>query len=107
MGKNLLNAGYSVTVWNRSQPGINECVGYGAAAGISPRDVAEKSDVVIPMVTGSEDVREVILGPNGVTEGAGPGMILIDMSTISPRISYDWRVRWVQNWQGKHRPFWA
>ena len=87
MVKNFLNAGYSVTVWNRSQPGIDECVGYGATAGISPRDVAEKSDVVITMVTGSEDVREIILGPNGVTERARPGMILIDMSTISPRIS--------------------
>ena len=41
MVKNLLNAGYSVIVWNRSQPGIDECVGYGATVGTSPRDVAE------------------------------------------------------------------
>lgn len=87
MVKNLLNAGYSVTVWNRSQPGIDECVGYGAVAGTSPRDVAEKSDVVITMVIGSEDVREVVLGPNGVIEGTHPGMIVIDMTTISPKFS--------------------
>ncbi|MBA7697082.1 2-hydroxy-3-oxopropionate reductase [subsurface metagenome] len=87
MVKNLLNAGYSVIVWNRSQPGIDECVGYGATAGTSPRDVAEKSDLVITMVVGSEDVRSAVLGPNGVIEGAHPGLIVIDTSTISPKVS--------------------
>ena len=47
MVKNLANVGYSVIVWNRSQPGIDECVGYDAVAGTSPRDVAEKSDLVV------------------------------------------------------------
>ncbi|GAI24978.1 unnamed protein product, partial [marine sediment metagenome] len=82
-----LNAGYSVIVWNRSQPGIDECVGYGAVAGTSPRDVAEKSDLVITMVMGSEDVRSVVLGPNGIIEGAHPGLIVIDTTTISPKVS--------------------
>jgi len=87
MVKNLVNAGYSVIVWNRSQPGIDECVGYGATAGTSPRDVAEKSDIVITMVVSSEDVSSVVLGPNGVIEGAHPGLIVIDTSTISPKVS--------------------
>jgi len=87
MVKNLVDAGYSVIVWNRSQPGIDECVGYGAVAGTSPRDVAEKSDLVITMVIGSEDVRSVVLGPNGIIEGAHPGLIMIDTSTISPKVS--------------------
>lgn len=87
MVKNLLKAGYSVIVWNRSQPGIDECVGYGATVGTSPRDVAEKSDLVITMVLGSEDVKSVVLGPNGVIEGAHPGLIVIDTSTISPKVS--------------------
>jgi len=87
MVKNLINAGYSVIVWNRSQPGIDECVGYGATAGTSPRDVAEKSDIVITMVVSSEDVSSVVLGPNGVIEGAHPGLIVIDTSTISPKVS--------------------
>jgi len=87
MVKNLVNAGYSVIVWNRSQPGIDECVGYGAVAGTSPRDVAEKSDLVITMVMGSEDVRSVVLGPNGIIEGARPGLIVIDTTTISPKVS--------------------
>ena len=87
MVKNLLNAGYSVIVWNRSRPGIDECVGYGAVAGDSPKDVAKKSDLVITLVVSSEDVKSVVLGPNGIIEGAHPGLIVVDMSTISPKVS--------------------
>ena len=53
MCANLLKAGYSLTVWNRSQPGIDEVVGYGAEAGATPADVAAKSDVIITIVTDS------------------------------------------------------
>jgi 2-hydroxy-3-oxopropionate reductase len=87
MCRNLIDAGYPVSVWNRSQPGIEECAGHGAMAETSARAVAERSEVVITMVTGSSDVWEVVLGPNGVLEGARPGMILIDMTTISPRVT--------------------
>lgn len=87
MCKNLIDAGYSLTVWNRSQPGIDECVGYGAIAGTSPKDVAGKSEVVITMVTDSPDVQQVVLGKNGAIEGASPGTVLIDMTTMSPKIT--------------------
>ncbi|MCK4222523.1 MAG: NAD-binding protein, partial [Dehalococcoidia bacterium] len=87
MCKNLIDAGYPVTVWDRVRPGIDECVGYGAVAGSSAKDVAEKSDVVITMVTASVDVEEVVLGARGILEGARPGMVLVDMSTISPRVA--------------------
>lgn len=87
MCRNLIDAGYSITVWNRSQPGIDECVGYGAEAGDSPKDVAERSEIVITMVTDSPDVHEVVLEENGVIEGASSGMILIDMTTISPKVT--------------------
>ena len=87
MCKNLIDAGYSVTVWNRSQPGIDECVRYGAATALSAKGVAEKSEVVITMVTASADVQGVVLGSNGVLEGASPGMVLIDMSSISPKVT--------------------
>lgn len=87
MCKNLLDAGYSVRVWDRFQLAIDECVEYGAVAGNSAKDVAEKSEVVITMVVDSPDVQEVVLGPNGVLEGAGPEMIFIDMSTISPKVT--------------------
>ncbi len=87
MCKNLIDAGYPVTVWDRVRPGMDECVGYGAVAGSSAKDVAEKSDVVITMVTASVDVEEVVLGARGILEGARPGMVLVDMSTISPRVA--------------------
>jgi 2-hydroxy-3-oxopropionate reductase len=91
MGKpmcaNLLKAGYPLTVWNRSRPGIDTVTGYGAAAGESPADVAAKSDIVITMVTDSPDVQRVVLGPDGVIEGARPGMTVIDMTTMSPSVT--------------------
>lgn len=91
MGKpmcaNLIKAGYSLTVWNRSQPGIDTVVGYGAEAGRSPADVAEKSDIIITIVTDSPDVERVVLGPDGVIEGAKPGSVVIDMTTMSPAVT--------------------
>ncbi len=87
MCANLLKAGYQLTVWNRSQPGIDEVVGYGAQAGESPAAVAAASDVIITIVTDSPDVEAVVLGPNGVLEGARAGAIVIDMSTISPAVT--------------------
>jgi 3-hydroxyisobutyrate dehydrogenase len=59
----------------------------GAGSANSPKEVAEKSDIVITIVTDSPDVEGVILGPSGVIQGAKPGMIVIDMSTISPTVT--------------------
>ncbi len=87
MCQNLINAGYPLTVWNRSQPSIDIVAGYGAKAAGSAREVAEQSDIVITMVVDSPDVQQVILGQNGVIEGVRPGMIIIDMSTISPKVT--------------------
>ncbi len=91
MGKpmcaNLLKAGYQLTVWNRSQPGIDEVTGYGASAGDSPADVAAKSDIIVTIVTDSPDVEKVITGPDGVLEGVREGSVVIDMSTISPSVT--------------------
>ncbi len=87
MCANLLKAGYSLTVWNRSQPGIDEVVGYGARAGATPADVAAQSDVVITMVTDSPDVQRVVLGDDGVIHGARPGSVVIDMTTMSPSVT--------------------
>jgi 3-hydroxyisobutyrate dehydrogenase len=87
MCANLLKAGYSLTVWNRSRPGIDEVVGYGARAGASPADVAAQSDVTITIVTDSPDVQKVVLGADGVIEGARAGSVLIDMTTMSPSVT--------------------
>jgi 3-hydroxyisobutyrate dehydrogenase len=87
MARNLLRAGYPLTVWNRSQPGIEELVRDGASPGSSPEDVARHSDVIITIVTDSPDVEKVALGPKGIIEGGQPGLVHIDMSTISPAVT--------------------
>ena len=87
MATNLLKASYPLTVWNRTRSKMKDLVVMGAYGASSPKEVAERSDVVITMVTDSPDVEEVVLGPNGVIHGARPGLILIDMSTISPIVT--------------------
>ena len=84
MCANLLKAGYEVTVWNRSRPGITGMVALGAVEAACAREVAERSDVVITMVKHGGDTAEVALGPNGLASGAQPGMVLVDMTTIAP-----------------------
>ena len=84
MCANLLKAGYEVTVWNRSRPGIIEMVGLGAVEVASAKEVAERSDIVITMVKHGGDTEDVALGANGLVAGARMGMVLVDMSTIAP-----------------------
>ncbi len=84
MSLNLLKAGYPVTVWNRTESKTKPVVDAGAKLAKTPREVAENSDIVVSIVTGSNDVKEVILGENGAIHGAKKGMVFIDMSTISP-----------------------
>ena len=84
MSMNLLKAGYQLTVWNRTTSKTKPIVEAGAKLAKSPKEVAENSDVVISIVTGSDDVKEVLLGANGAIHGAKKGDIFIDMSTISP-----------------------
>jgi len=93
MSLNLLQAGYPLTVYNRTRSKMEPVVAAGAAAADSPREVAEKSDVILTMVSDSPDVVEVILGKNGVLEAAREGLTVIDMSTISPRITRDLAAR--------------
>jgi 2-hydroxy-3-oxopropionate reductase len=87
MARNLLKAGYSLVVHSRSRPPVDELVAAGAKAATSARDVAGQSDVLITMLPNSPDVELVALGPNGVIEGARPGLVFVDMSTISPIVS--------------------
>jgi len=87
MALNLLEAGYPLTVWNRTRSKMDDLLAKGASAAESPKEAAEKSEVVITMVTDSPDVEDVVLGPQGVIHGAHPGLVLIDMSTISPTVA--------------------
>jgi len=87
MARNLLKAGYSLVVHNRSRAAVDELAGEGAAPASSAREVAEKSEVVITMLPDSPDVEAVVLGPEGIIEGVRSGQLYIDMSTIAPATS--------------------
>src|SRR5436190_19436635 len=84
MAKNLLKAGFSRTVHSRSRGPVDELAALGARAAHSPREVAAAAEVVITIVPDSPDVEVVATGPEGILAGAKPGLIHIDMSTISP-----------------------
>ena len=87
MAKHLLAAGHSLTVWNRSRPGIEALVAAGAAAAGAPREVAATSEVVFTMVGDSPDVEAVALGADGIIAGAAAGLIHVDMTTMSPSVT--------------------
>jgi 3-hydroxyisobutyrate dehydrogenase len=89
MAANLLSAGFSLTVWNRTVTRMQDLVGQGAHAGASPADVAERSDIVVICVSDTADVQEVMLGERGVIHGARSGALVIDCSTISPQATRD------------------
>ncbi len=84
MAHNLLKAGFPLVVQNRHQEVTDEFVAAGASAGKRPRDIAAACDVVITMLPGTAEVEEVLFGTDGVVEEARAGLIVIDMSTISP-----------------------
>ncbi|HKF35317.1 MAG TPA: 2-hydroxy-3-oxopropionate reductase [Ktedonobacteraceae bacterium] len=87
MAHNLLNAGFPLVVLNRHQAVTDEFVAAGSTSGARPRDIAAACDVLITMLPGSPQVEEVLLGPAGVIEGAHAGLIVVDMSTISPAVT--------------------
>lgn len=84
MSKNLLKAGYSVTVFDMNETVVNNLVEAGAVRGNSPKGVAEVSDVVILSLPTSRIIEKVVLGENGVLEGMREGSTLIDMSSSEP-----------------------
>lgn len=87
MARNLVRAGFDLCVFDIKPEPVAELVEMGAKAGASPKDVASRCDIVITMLPNSPHVVKVVTGPDGVLEGAKPGMILIDMSSISPVVS--------------------
>jgi 3-hydroxyisobutyrate dehydrogenase-like beta-hydroxyacid dehydrogenase len=80
----LLDAGHTVTVWNRTREKAAPLLDAGARWGESPRDVAERSDVAFTMVTNTAAVQAVFEGDDGILAGLGPGKVYVDMSTASP-----------------------
>ena len=84
MVRNLMKAGYSLTVYDMVATSMEEMVTDGAKPASSSKEVAQKAPVVITMLPDSADSEAAILGPNGVLEGASRGSIVIDMSSIAP-----------------------
>jgi len=87
MALNLLKAGFNVVAYNRSREKVKSIIDAGGEEGLTPKEVAENSDIIITIVSDSPDVEDVILGENGVIEGAKEGGVVIDMSTISPSVT--------------------
>ena len=87
MSKNLLKTGHSLVVFDINKTAVEEMKQAGAEVGTSAKDVAEKAKIVITMLPNSPQVKVVVLGKNGVIEGAQKGSIVVDMSSIAPLVS--------------------
>lgn len=87
MSKNMLKAGYELVIFDINTAAVEEVAAEGAQVAHSPKEVAAMSDVIITMLPNSPHVKEVVLGENGVIDGAKSGAILIDMSSIAPLAS--------------------
>ena len=86
MARNLLKAGFGLVVYTRTRRKAEGLLAEGALWADSPAAVARQAPMVITMVADSPDVEQVVLGPQGVIEGVRPGGVVIDMSTVSPRV---------------------
>ncbi|MCH7621034.1 MAG: 2-hydroxy-3-oxopropionate reductase [Chloroflexi bacterium] len=87
MARNLVKAGYELTVYDIVGEAVEELAIAGAKAASSSQEVAAATGKVITMLPDSADSERAILGPGGVLEGARPGAIIIDMSSIAPSMS--------------------
>jgi 3-hydroxyisobutyrate dehydrogenase-like beta-hydroxyacid dehydrogenase len=87
IARRLLRAGHEVRGYNRTPAKAAWLVDEGLELCDSPRQVAEGSQVVFTMVTNTQALEQVVLGPDGVLAGLGPGQTLVDMSTVSPEAS--------------------
>lgn len=87
IARNILKAGFPLIVHNRSQAAIEELTMEGAQAAASPAEVARQVDAVFTNLPDSPDVEQVVLGSGGIIEGAHPGLIYVDNSTIKPALA--------------------
>ena len=88
MGRNIMKAGFDLAVWARRPDSAAAILADGATWADSPHALAERSDVIVFMVTNSPDVRSLVV-EQGVLDNAAPGTVLVDMSTIAPAVSRD------------------
>jgi len=97
MARNLLRAGFPVAVTNRTPARAEPLAKDGATVVRTPREVAERSDIVVTMVPNTPDVEAAVFGVDGVAVGAHDGLLLIDMSTISPSATRTFAERAAKN----------
>ena len=84
IARNILKAGFPLVVHNRSREPVEELVSEGARPAYSPAEVASQVEIVMTCLPDSPDVENVALGPAGIIEGAHPGLVYVDNSTIKP-----------------------
>ena len=89
MSKNLLKAGHQLVVFDIDHSAVDELQKAGAEPALSPKDVAGKTNIIITMLPNTPIVKAVILGSDGVIEGAQNGAIVVDMSSVSPQASQE------------------
>jgi 3-hydroxyisobutyrate dehydrogenase-like beta-hydroxyacid dehydrogenase len=93
MAANLARAGFPVTAWNRTAGRAPELDELGVAIAATPAEAAAEADIVVLCVSDTPDVDAVLFGPDGVAEGARPGTLIVDCSTIAPSGSWDFAAR--------------
>jgi 2-hydroxy-3-oxopropionate reductase len=89
MALNLMKAGHELRVWSRRRESMQPLLDAGASDASGPAELAGWAEVVISMVADAPDVEQVALGAGGVAEGASPGLVFVDMSTIAPAAARD------------------
>ncbi len=93
MAMNIHKAGFPLIVYNRTRSKTEPFARLNIPVASSPREVAEKSDVVICMLTDAPDLEQILFGKNGIVEGRHDGLIVVDMSTNSPEYSVEFHRR--------------
>ncbi|MEA3307651.1 MAG: NAD(P)-dependent oxidoreductase, partial [Elusimicrobiota bacterium] len=84
MAKNILKEGYNLTVYNRDRLKTSEFCDFGCDRAITPKDLAQKTNIIITMVSDVKAMRDITQGPLGIFEADSPELTLINMSTVSP-----------------------
>jgi 2-hydroxy-3-oxopropionate reductase len=84
IARNILKGGFPLVVHNRSRAAVDELAAEGASPAASPAEVASRVQIIFTNLPDTPDVEQVVLGPGGIIEGAHPGLVLVDNSTIKP-----------------------
>jgi len=93
MTRRLLDAGFPVTIWNRTAGKMAPLLEAGAIEASGPRAVAEQSDIVMMCLTAAPAVEAVVFGDGGVAETDGAGKVLVDFSSMRPDLTAEFAGR--------------